>query len=290
MKTLCRSCIELCKIRIAFLSAFSAATGFMLSPTELRSQIIILVPGVFLLACGSSALNQYQERISDAVMPRTCGRPLPSCRMRPADALYFSLLLVFSGFLVLLLTGSLPAALLGLSAVLWYNGVYTHLKKKTAFAVIPGALVGAIPPAIGWIAAGGGMGDPRLLVICFFFFIWQVPHFWLLIMNYGPEYEKAGFPSLTGIFSEMQLRRIIFVWMSATAVSCFFLSASGVVRCLYINITLLLLSSWLIWIGVKPMLLQSAEPVALSSFRKINIYLLMVMLFLVVDKIFLPVQ
>ena len=277
---------ELCKIRIAVLSAFSAATGFMLFPAALRSQIIILVSGVFLMACGSSALNQYQERVIDAVMPRTCGRPLPSGRIRPADALYFSLWLVFSGFLVILFTGSMTAALLGLSAVLWYNGLYTHLKKITAFAVIPGALVGAIPPAIGWIAAGGGMIDPRLLFICFFFFIWQVPHFWLLIMTYGTEYEKAGVPSLTGILSEMQLRRIIFVWMSATAVSCLILSASGVVRGMIVNITLLLLSSWLIWVGLKPMLLQSAGPLALSSFRKINMYLFMVMVFLAVDKIF----
>lgn len=285
MKILCSSYIELCKIRIAFLSAFSAATGFMLSPAELRSQIIILVPGVFLLACGSSALNQYQERSIDAVMPRTCARPLPSCRIRPADALYFSILLIFSGFLVLLLTGSLPAALLGLTAVLWYNGVYTHLKKITAFAAVPGALVGAIPPAIGWTAAGSGIMDPRLLLICFFFFLWQVPHFWLLIMNYGPEYEKAGFPSLTGIFSEKQLRRIIFIWMSATAVSCLFLSASGVVRCAYVNIALLLLSSWLIWVGLKPLLFQSSGPVALSSFRKINIYMFIVMLSLAIDRI-----
>ena len=83
--------IELCKIRIALLSSFSAATGFLLAATELRSQVIILILGVFLLACGSSALNQYQERETDAAMPRTCSRPLPSGRIKPVNALYFSL-------------------------------------------------------------------------------------------------------------------------------------------------------------------------------------------------------
>ena len=185
MKTSLSSYIELCKIRIALLSSFSAATGFLLAATELRPEIIILILGVFLLACGSSGLNQYQERETDAAMPRTGNRPLPSGRIKPVNALYFSLWLLFSGTSTLLLTGALSAPLLGLFAVAWYNGVYTFLKKKTAFAVVPGALIGAIPPAIGWIAGGGAMGDTKLLMLCFFFFLWQVPHSWLFIMHYG---------------------------------------------------------------------------------------------------------
>ena len=287
MKTSFGPYLELCKIRIALLSAFSAATGFMLSTTELSPQIIILILGVFLLACGSSALNQYQERETDAAMPRTCGRPLPSGRIRQRNALHFSVPLLVSGSSALLFTGCLSAPLLGLLAVVWYNGVYTCLKRRTAFAVVPGALIGAIPPAIGWITGGGAVRDPKLLMICFFFFIWQVPHSWLFIMNYGREYEKAGLPSLTMIFTALQMKRIIFNWIAATAVSCLFLSAIGMVHYFSINIALLLLSSWLLWNGIKPVLRHSAEYVSLPVFKKTNYYLLAVMLLLSADKLFM---
>lgn len=279
--------IELCKIRIALLSAFSAATGFLLAVTELRSQVIILVLGVFLLACGSSALNQYQERDTDATMPRTCNRPLPTRRIRPVNALCFSLALLFSGLSTLLLTGGFSAPLLGLLAVAWYNGVYTYLKSKTAFAVVPGALIGAIPPAIGWITGGGAGLDPKLLTLCFFFFIWQVPHSWLHIMKFGHEYEKAGLPTLTKIFNTLQMKRIIFNWIFATTVSCLFLSATGMVHYLFINMALFALSVWLVWNGIMPVLRNSAEDVPVHVFKKTNYYLLMIMLLLSADKLFM---
>ena len=287
MKTSLSSYIELCKIRIALLSSFSAATGFMLAANELRSEIIILILGVFLLACGSSALNQYQERETDAAMPRTSSRPLPSGRIKPVNALYFSVWLLFLGSSTLLMTGALSAPLLGLFAVAWYNGVYTFLKRKTAFAVVPGALTGSIPPAIGWVAGGGAMGDTKLLMLCFFFFIWQVPHSWLFITRYGQEYEKAGLPSLTKIFTPLQMKRIIFNWIFATAISCLFLSAMGMVHYLVTHIALLFLSSWLIWNGIKPLLRQSAEYVSVPVFKKTNYYLLLVMLLLSADKLFM---
>ena len=279
------SYIELCKIPIALLSAFSATTGFLLAATELRSQIIILVLGVFLLACGSSALNQYQERETDAAMPRTSNRPLPTRRIRPINALCFSLVLLSSGLSALLLTRVLSASLLGLLAVAWYNGVYTFLKRKTAFAVVPGALIGAIPPAIGWLTGGGAGLDPKLLMLCFFFFIWQVPHAWLHIMTYGQEYEQAGLPSLTTIFNALQMKRIIFNWIFATTVSCLFLSATGLVHYFFINMALLALSSWLVWSGIMPILRNSTVEIPFRIFKKTNYYLLIVMLLLSADKL-----
>ena len=287
MKKTVISYIELCKIQIALLSAFSAATGFLLSATELRSQVIILVLGVFLLACGSSALNQYQERETDAMMLRTCRRPLPRLRIRPANALFFSLGLLCSGLFALLLTGVLSAPLLGLFAFVWYNGVYTYLKRKTAFAIVPGALIGAIPPAIGWITGGGAGLDPKLITLCFFFFIWQVPHSWLHIMKFGQEYEKAGLPSLTTIFNTLQMKRIIFNWIFATTVSCLFLSAKGLVHYFSINMALLALSAWLLWNALRPVLRHTNDDLPVHVFKKTNYYLLLVMLLLSADKLFM---
>jgi protoheme IX farnesyltransferase len=283
---------ELCKVRISLFSACSALTGFLLAAHEFRPEALVLVTGVFLLACGSSALNQYQERKTDALMPRTEGRPIPSGRIEPFPALLFSIMLISLGSLTLLLTGRVIAPLLGLLAVLWYNGLYTYLKRRSAFALVPGSLVGTIPPALGWVTAGGTFSDPGLIALCFFFFLWQVPHFWLLILRYGKEYEHAGLPSLSTVFSRTQLVRIIFIWIFATAVSSLFLSINGMVLTPLINYSLFGVSLWLIAISLRLLggggsassTYASTSPYAFT-FRRINVYMFLVMTLLSVDKL-----
>ncbi|HKN18263.1 MAG TPA: UbiA family prenyltransferase, partial [Dissulfurispiraceae bacterium] len=142
-----RSYADLSKIRIAFFAALSAAACFVLASGSFTLQCVLVTAGVFSLASGSCALNHYQERDTDRLMPRTWGRPIPSGRIRPVQALVFSFLLMCTGSAVLLASSGPRALLLGLFAALWYNGVYVYLKKISAFAVIPGALTGAAPPA-----------------------------------------------------------------------------------------------------------------------------------------------
>ena len=280
-----KACPELCKVKISIFSALSAASSFLLASAEFRSEILLVISGVFLLACGSSALNQFQERGIDAKMERTRNRPIPSNMIKPLHALYLSVLLIFVGIIALFIAGSLFVSLLGLSAVLWYNGLYTYLKRETAFAVIPGALVGVIPPAIGWILGGGSLNDPRLLALCFLFFMWQVPHFWILLLNYGKEYERAGLPSLSGIFSRKQLATIITQWVFALVVSCLSLSLYGLVRSSLMNFFIFSASSWCFWQGIK--LMGTREAGGRDSrvlFRRINYYMLLVMLFVSFDR------
>jgi protoheme IX farnesyltransferase len=272
-------------MRISLFSSLSAATSSLIARPGPGPEMLPLMLGVFLLACGSSALNQYQERSIDALMPRTRTRPIPSGRISALGALYFSLTLISSGTLTLLLTGSVFAPLLGLAGVLWYNGLYTAMKRETAFAAVPGALVGIIAPAIGWVAGDGSLSDPRLLSLCFFFFMWQVPHFWLLLLNHGEEYEKAGLPSLTGIFARRQLLRIIFIWILATAVSCLFISVAGMIRTPAINYFLFGASLWLIWNGLTLLRRQAGERLTSFTFKRINIYMLLVMALLSVDRL-----
>jgi protoheme IX farnesyltransferase len=281
-----RSYLVLCKIRVAGLSAFSAAVAYWLAAPALNGWLPVVVPGVFILVCGSLALNQYQERGIDAAMPRTRSRPIPSGLIKPAHALSWSLVLLCSGLFTLLCTGNLLTCALGVLALLLYNGLYTYLKRKTAFAAIPGALIGAIPPAIGWVAGGGALQDQKLVALCFFFFFWQVPHSWLLIMRYGREYEEAGLPSLTRIFSPSQLQRIIFIWMCALAVSSFFLSAIGFVHYLPIHILFLALSVWFVWSGIKHLLSTGAACASLPVFKNTSYYLAAVLFFLSADKWF----
>ena len=284
-----RQCIkaylELCRMKISLFSALSAASGFLLASAEFSTAILLLISGVFLLACGSSAFNQIQERDIDAVMERTRNRPIPSKRIKPLHAFYLSMMLMFSGIIALFIAGSFYVSLLGISAVLWYNGLYTYLKRETAFAVIPGALVGVIPPAIGWVLGGGVLKDPRLLALCFFFFMWQVPHFWILLLNYGKEYERAGLPSLSGIFSRKQLVRIITQWVFATVVSCLFISLYGLVRSSLMTFFIFSASLWCFWQGIKLMGMDEAGGRnSQALFRRINYYMLLVILFVSFDR------
>jgi len=287
MKADYRSYLALCKIRVAGLATFSTAVAYVLTASSVSARFPVVVLGVFLLACGSLALNQYQERGIDAAMPRTRTRPIPLGLIKPAHALSLSFLLLCSGLFALLCTGNPLTCALGLLALLWYNGLYPYLKRKTAFAAIPGALIGAIPPAIGWVAGGGALQDPKLVALCFFFFIWQVPHTWLLMMRYGSEYEEAGLPSLTQIFSPSQLLRITVNWILATTVSGLFLSAVGLIHHLPIHLMLLTLSSWLAWNGIKPLLSRGGEFLSVPVYQKTNYYLVAVLFLLSADRLFL---
>jgi len=162
---------------------------------------------------GSSALNEVQEHRYDALMPRTANRPIPRGDLSPALGALIAAVLALAGFLVLLLAHNLASALLGALALAWYNGFYTPLKRISAFAVVPGSLIGALPPAIGWTAAGGSAADPSVLALAFVFFIWQVPHFWLLVGLHAEGYEGAGYPTLVGLLGRPRLSRLTFTWL-----------------------------------------------------------------------------
>jgi protoheme IX farnesyltransferase len=225
--------------QISLFAGFSAMLGYILAAYYVRTGMFETGLGVFLISCGSSGFNQCQEQKTDA---NGAHKKQASTGGSVASGGPNFPLCVLAGLLSLLVAGGIEALCGGLFAISWYNGLYTVLKKRTAFATVPGALVGAIPPAIGWIAGGGSYADPILLALCLFFFLWQVPHFWLLAVACGRQYEQAGLPSLTGVFSEVQLRRIIFVWISATA-KLSFLSATGIVRSATIHTGLIALSA-----------------------------------------------
>jgi protoheme IX farnesyltransferase len=278
---------ELTKFRISCLSTFSAFVGFVLAHRNFSGEMISPLLGVFLLASGSCALNQYQERENDRWMKRTQGRPIPSKRLSPSNALKISLSLLGLGSFILYFGAKWSALGLGLFAVFWYNGVYTYLKRKTSFAAIPGALIGSIPPVIGWISGKGHpVFDPQILVLSFFFFIWQVPHFWLLLLNFEKDYETSRFPSLTKLFSCPQLSRITFIWIFATAVTCITIPLFGVVESKVIYGGLFLMGFWLIWKSSKLLLIHCKEVPFQFTFKTINSYAVLVMVLLALDHLF----
>jgi protoheme IX farnesyltransferase len=278
--------LQLCKINIAFFAALSAATGFILAASDLNAAILAPVLGVFFLACGAGALNQYQERYTDALMLRTRSRPIPSGKIEALHARYISSLLLLTGLSILAITGHLIVLGLGLFAVIWYNLVYIHLKRKTAFAAVPGALTGCIPPAVGWVAGGGDPADYRLLALCFFYFMWQVPHFWLLLLSYDGDFKNTELPSLNRIFNWDQMVKVTSIWMSAAAVSLLLIPLYGVSTSNIINLLLCSAAVWLAWNGVKFYRQKDEKPSYLPAFKSINIYMLLVMLILNIGSLF----
>lgn len=275
MSTLARS-YTLFRPALSSLAAGTAAAGGALAPDADGIRALVAACAVFLLACGASALNQVQERRLDAMMDRTKHRPVASGAMRPGKALVLALFLIAVGLVLLARSGELPAAL-GCLALFWYNGVYTFLKKRSAFAAVPGALVGAVPPAIGWTSAGGPLLDPALLALCILLFLWQVPHFWLLAIRYHDDYERAGLPTPFSVLSRRQVNRLTFIWIIAIAAATLALPLFGLVRSPALALGLLPAALWLSWSGA---LLLRNRVQALSErtlFGRINGYLLAVL-------------
>ena len=286
MKRWANILLELTKFRISLFATLSASVSFMLANQGISREIILPTAGVFFLACGSCALNQYQERENDRLMERTQGRPIPSKRLNPRTALKISLLLLFLGVLILLLGTNAIAFGLGAFAIFWYHAIYTPLKKRTPFAVIPGALVGAIPPMIGWVSGGGHLHDPQLVAISFLFYIWQAPHFWILLFNFGRDYEKGGFPSLDRVFTQAQFRRILFLWIFATGVTCFMIPLFGILKSPLMIGGLFGIGGWLLWKAYRFLRGQPPESHVQSIFKAVNIYVLWVMVCFGLDPFF----
>lgn len=279
-----RAYLELAKIRITVLATVTAAVGYGLGAERIGWEILIPVLGLFLLGCGSATLNQMQERDVDAKMERTKARPLPTGRVSLIEAGAFAAAMIGAGAAILSLRGPVVVAL-GVLALLWYNVVYTPLKRVTAFAVVPGALIGAIPPVVGWAAAGRGPLEAPILALAFFLFVWQVPHFWLILLYVGKDYERAGLPSMHQVFSSRQLTRITFVWILATASAALAMPLFGLGRGAVLLVFLAISTVWLVRHAV-PLLRPAEGPKPFRGlFLRINLYALLVLVGLTVDKL-----
>jgi len=271
---------ELTKWKLSLAVAFSAVTGFLISSERADIGLIVVAAGVFLLSSGASALNQYTERDSDALMTRTAGRPLPSGRMTPLTAVVVAVMLLLSGSLLLGFRGPMPF-FLGLVNVLLYNAIYTGLKKRTTLAIVPGAIVGAIPPVIGYTAAGGAVTDSVILLFALFMFLWQMPHFWLLLFRYGNEYEKAGIKTLYRTMDGGKIKRLVMIWVIASSLALWILTGILMPLPAVAGALLLVLNIVFILLFGKIISLPETEQRSKHAFILINSFSILVMLVLI---------
>ncbi|MEQ8336818.1 MAG: heme o synthase [Cyclobacteriaceae bacterium] len=191
--------VELVKVRLSFLVAFSASFGYLLGHSGAINwaSFLALAMGGFLISGSSITLNQIIEQVHDAKMKRTKDRPLPTGRISSQEALLYALLNAFVGLsLIAWQTNMLTLSLAVLSMIL-YSFVYTPLKRVGPIAVFVGAIPGALPPLLGWVAATGSISHEALIIFGIQF-IWQFPHFWAIAWIADEDYKKAGFKLLPG--------------------------------------------------------------------------------------------
>lgn len=189
---------ELFKVRLSFLVVLTTLVGFLLGSQGPLDYFLLLttLAGTALAAAGASALNQWMERTLDARMARTQSRPLPGGRMHPEDALWMGALLSLAGLALLYLFVNELATILTALTLGSYLLVYTPLKRRTALNTLVGAIPGAIPPLIGWVAATGRMSLTGWVLFAILF-LWQMPHFLAISWMYRDEYRDAGFRMLS---------------------------------------------------------------------------------------------
>jgi heme o synthase len=277
--------LNLIRFYLSLAITFSASVGYIIFRHNFDLKGIYTLIGVFLISGAASALNHYQEREQDALMTRTENRPLPLKEIKPGTVLIISAILGISGSCLLYFECSTTAALLGIINMAWYNAMYTPLKKKTSFSVLIGSLTGAVPPVIGFTAAGGSITDARIIAVAIFMLLWQIPHFWLLIIRYAKEYEKAGFVSVLKVLSEYSVSRIAFIWMLASMACSFTFPFYHILSNSILIAGLFLLNIVVIFILARSLFHKMHYEKLNASFRWIYFYQVLVLSFLILDSL-----
>ena len=185
--------IELVKPRLVVMILITTAAGFYLSAQTVNWLLCLhTLIGAGLTAAGVLGLNQYLERDADAQMERTQERPLPDGRMSPLMALFISAALTGSGMLYLTFLVNVLSGFVISLIVVSYLLLYTPLKRKTSLCTLIGAVPGALPPVVGWVAARGSLTGEAWVLFAILF-LWQLPHSLAIAYIYREDYAKAGF-------------------------------------------------------------------------------------------------
>jgi protoheme IX farnesyltransferase len=189
--------VALTKPRLNSLVVVTAAIGYYLGTAgnvDLRA-LVQAVLGIALVAGGAAGLNQIYERDTDSLMFRTRARPLAAQRVTTPEALAFSVVLAVLGLGILAASSNLLAVFLAVLTLVSYNAIYTPMKRRSQLATIVGAVPGALPPMIGWVAARGALTLEAWALFAIVF-VWQIPHFMAIAWMYRADFSRAGFPLL----------------------------------------------------------------------------------------------
>jgi protoheme IX farnesyltransferase len=238
---------ELTKPRIVLMVLVTALVGYYAGSGSVPNylQLLQMLLGTALAAGGTLALNQFLERETDARMTRTCRRPLPDGRVHPNDALWFGIALTFLGLGHLALTVNLLSAAVAASITVSYLWAYTPMKRMSSLCVPVGAVPGALPPVIGWVAARGELSVDAWVLFAIMF-LWQIPHTLAIAFLHREDFAKAGIQFLPVIEPDGgSTNRQILVHCSALLVVSLLPTLIGLAGAIYFLTAFLLGASFL---------------------------------------------
>ena len=278
---------ELTKFRLTISVVFSSFISYYLGSSEVNLiQLFYLIAGGILIVSSSNIFNQIIERDLDKLMKRTQNRPLPKKEITPKLALFLAILSALIGLIFMYLI-NLKVAILAAVSIFLYTAIYTPMKLISPLSVFVGAIPGAFPFMIGWVAATNEIGIEALTLFLMQFF-WQFPHFWSIGWHQNSDYEKAGFKMLpTGRKDKSTSAQILFysIWAVLVSIIPFFgitgelkLSIVGVLAVFALG-ALLIYKSYILFLDGKN---ENAKKLMLTSV----IYLTFIQLTFLFDKIF----
>ena len=280
---------ELTKPRLSLLSVFTASLGYLVrEPLQSDFSIFIsLTIGTALAAGGAAALNQWMERQEDALMARTASRPLPAGLVTPEFAFFFGIALSSLGIFILW-SGTNPwAAILTLATLAVYLLLYTPLKKRSPYATEIGAVSGALPPLIGWVAAEGAPTTYGWILFGILF-TWQLPHFMAIAWNFRDDYSKGGFKlhQLGDTDGRALARKSLFysVLLTAFVFSPYYLPLQQSTPGTFYLASALFLSLYLLIPAVRFLISANRDQSAKKLFFVTIIYLPLLLAALVIDR------
>ena len=278
---------ELTKFRLTLSVVFSSFISYFLGATEINYiQLFYLVSGGILIVSSSNIFNQIIEKDLDKLMKRTQNRPLPKKEITPKLALFLAIASCVIGLIFMYLI-NIKVAILAAISIFLYTAVYTPMKLISPFSVFIGAIPGAFPFMIGWVAATNHIGIEALTLFLMQFF-WQFPHFWSIGWSQNTDYEKAGFKMLpTGKKDKSTSAQILFysIWAVLISIVPYFgitgelkLSIIGVLAVIILG-SFLIYKSYILFLDCKN---ENAKKLMLTSV----IYLTFIQLTFLFDKIF----
>jgi protoheme IX farnesyltransferase len=229
---------QLIKTRLTLSVVVSAVLGFLLAPDSMAHLPVLwaVVVGGFLVVASANGINQIIEKDYDKLMIRTHNRPVATGRMGVFEATIFCVIAGILGVYILTHFLNPISGWLGFIAIASYGFVYTPLKRITPFAVVVGAVPGAIPPMIGWIAVTGEFGVGALFLFALQFF-WQFPHFWSIAWILDEDYRRAGYTLLPSRAGKDKKSAIYTLWYTfillPLAVLPFAFGISGMISAIF---------------------------------------------------------
>ncbi len=185
--------VQLLKLRLTMLVVFSAAITFAYAAKGnlVWSDLWLMILGGFLTTASANGFNQVIERETDKLMRRTQARPMPSARMSALEGSIASIVMGIAGVGILKLSFNIITGVLALFSIICYAFIYTPLKTRSSIAVFVGAIAGAMPPLLGYVAYSNSFGfEPGIMFAIQF--IWQFPHFWAVAWVLDDDYKRAG--------------------------------------------------------------------------------------------------